>query len=244
MTFNKTFLASLMLLSSSQLHNTSAFTATTSIGSSPFSYNTQRAASTLDETEAKIPEEEEETNNNKKLDINNNANTKIPVEEATTTNNKNLMQDIIEKLDDNISFADRLTNSGDAAVSMKSSEAPSVEKSFIALDKSENELDEEGLTLVCNKDLIQAYWSKEYQKMNIYQKDVFMRNKTAVSMKSLEAPSVEKSFIALDKSENELDEEGLTLVCDKDLIQAYWSKEYQKMNIYQKDVFMSNKKQI
>jgi len=176
MTFNKAFLASLMLLSSSS--HTLAFT-TTTIGSSSFSYTTQRAASTLDETETKIPEEEE-SNDNKKLDINNN-------EASTTTNNnnKNLKQDIIKKLDEvvddddeNLSFADRLTNSGvasaaamataavNAAVSMKSLEAPSVEKSFIALDKSANELDEEGLPLVYDKDLIQAYWSKEKGALN------------------------------------------------------------------------------
>jgi hypothetical protein len=52
----------------------------------------------------------------------------------------------------------------------------------------------------------------------------------AVSMKSLEAPDVEKSYIALDKTQNEIDEEGLPLVYDKDLIQAYWSKERGALN--------------
>ena len=52
----------------------------------------------------------------------------------------------------------------------------------------------------------------------------------AVSMKVLEAPDVEKSYIALDKSQQELDEEGLPLVYDKNLIQAYWSKERGALN--------------
>ena len=48
----------------------------------------------------------------------------------------------------------------------------------------------------------------------------------AVSMKTLEAPSVSKSYIALDRNiTNAVDEEGLPLVYDKDLIEAYWSKE-------------------
>jgi aarF domain-containing kinase len=80
--------------------------------------------------------------------------------------------------DENMSFRDRVTNSGvasaaamataavNAAVSMKSLEAPDVEKSYIALDKSQKELDEEGLPLVYDKDLIQEYWSKERGALN------------------------------------------------------------------------------
>lgn len=49
-------------------------------------------------------------------------------------------------------------------------------------------------------------------------------------MKTLEAPDVEKSYIALDKTKKELDEEGLPLVYDKDLIQQYWSKERGALN--------------
>eukprot|EP00977_Amphora_coffeiformis_P004663 scaffold1001_cov169-Amphora_coffeaeformis.AAC.10 len=48
----------------------------------------------------------------------------------------------------------------------------------------------------------------------------------AVSMKALEAPSVSKSYISMDRNiTNAIDEEGLPLVYDKDLIEAYWSKE-------------------
>lgn len=52
----------------------------------------------------------------------------------------------------------------------------------------------------------------------------------AVSMKTLEAPDVEKSYIALDKTKKEIDEEGLPLVYDKDLIEQYWSKERGALN--------------
>ena len=53
----------------------------------------------------------------------------------------------------------------------------------------------------------------------------------AVSMKSLEAPDVKKSYIALDlNSTGALDDEGLPLVYDKELIQQYWSKERGALN--------------
>lgn len=52
----------------------------------------------------------------------------------------------------------------------------------------------------------------------------------AVSMKSLEAPDVDKSYVALDKTQQEIDEEGLPIVYDKDLIQQYWSKERGALN--------------
>lgn len=53
----------------------------------------------------------------------------------------------------------------------------------------------------------------------------------AVSMKTLEAPDVTKSYIALDvNSTGALDEDGLPLVYDKDLIQQYWSKERGALN--------------
>jgi len=53
----------------------------------------------------------------------------------------------------------------------------------------------------------------------------------AVSMKTLEAPTVEKSYISLDReSAAELDEEGLPRVYDKDLIEAYWAKERGALN--------------
>lgn len=82
------------------------------------------------------------------------------------------------KKDKPISFSERITNSGvasaaamataavNAAVSMKSLEAPDVAKSYIALDKTKKELDEEGLPLSYDKDLIQQYWSKERGALN------------------------------------------------------------------------------
>jgi hypothetical protein len=77
-----------------------------------------------------------------------------------------------------VSLRERITNSGvasaaamataavNAAVSMKSLEAPDVTKSYIALDKTQQELDEEGLPLVYDKDVIEAYWSKERGALN------------------------------------------------------------------------------
>jgi aarF domain-containing kinase len=50
----------------------------------------------------------------------------------------------------------------------------------------------------------------------------------AVSMKELEAPDLDRSFIALDSaasSEGLVDEAGLPLVYNKELIEAYWTKE-------------------
>ena len=52
----------------------------------------------------------------------------------------------------------------------------------------------------------------------------------AVSMKTLSAPDVEKSYVSLDKSQQEIDEEGLPLVYDKDAIESYWSKERGALN--------------
>jgi aarF domain-containing kinase len=49
-------------------------------------------------------------------------------------------------------------------------------------------------------------------------------------MKTLSAPDVEKSYVSLDKSQQEIDEEGLPLVYDKDAIEAYWSKERGALN--------------
>jgi len=58
----------------------------------------------------------------------------------------------------------------------------------------------------------------------------------AVSMRALEAPSVQKTYISLDDTSSssnqkvEVDNEGLPLVYDKDLIQAYWSKQRGALN--------------
>jgi predicted unusual protein kinase regulating ubiquinone biosynthesis (AarF/ABC1/UbiB family) len=51
----------------------------------------------------------------------------------------------------------------------------------------------------------------------------------AVAMKTLEAPDVQKSYIALDNNK-ELDEDGLPLVYDKDAIETYWKKERGALN--------------
>ena len=79
--------------------------------------------------------------------------------------------------DEKVSFADRVTNSGvasaaalataavNAAVSMKTLEAPDVTKSYISLD-SNKELDGEGLPLVYDKDAIEDYWKKEKGALN------------------------------------------------------------------------------
>lgn len=77
------------------------------------------------------------------------------------------------------SFADRLTNSGavsaaavataavNAAVAMKSLSAPSsTDKSYISLDASSTDLDDEGLPLVYDKERIEAYWKKERGALN------------------------------------------------------------------------------
>lgn len=75
------------------------------------------------------------------------------------------------------SFADRVTNSGvasaaamataavNAAVSMKTLEAPDVTKSYISLE-SNKELDEDGLPLVYDKDAIELYWKNERGALN------------------------------------------------------------------------------
>jgi ABC1 atypical kinase-like domain len=79
------------------------------------------------------------------------------------------------------SLGDRITNSGvasaaavaaaavNAAVAMKALEAPDAlgGKSYVALDsRTRTEIDEEGLPLAYDKDLIQAYWSRERGALN------------------------------------------------------------------------------
>jgi predicted unusual protein kinase regulating ubiquinone biosynthesis (AarF/ABC1/UbiB family) len=49
-------------------------------------------------------------------------------------------------------------------------------------------------------------------------------------MRSLSAPSVDKSYISLDSSSTATDEDGLPLTYDKDLIEAYWRKERGALN--------------
>jgi predicted unusual protein kinase regulating ubiquinone biosynthesis (AarF/ABC1/UbiB family) len=95
--------------------------------------------------------------------------------EKDGTSKNNLFKDDIKT---NTSFTDRITNSGmasaaamataavNAAVSMKVLEAPEVGKSYISLDKTQKELDEEGLPLVYDKDAIEKYWKKERGALN------------------------------------------------------------------------------
>lgn len=126
------------------LSGTSAFTATTRTATP---WSTSLKASTLEDTEQKTT--------------------------ADTRNNKNGRQSSSMS-----SFTERLASSGaaaaaatataavNAAVSMKTLEAPDVQKSYIALDKTQKEIDEEGLPLTYDKDLIEQYWSKERGALN------------------------------------------------------------------------------
>ncbi len=75
-------------------------------------------------------------------------------------------------------FSERITNSGvasaaamataavNAAVSMKTLEAPSTTKSYISLDTSKPVIDEDGLPLRYDKDAIESYWKKERGALN------------------------------------------------------------------------------
>eukprot|EP00804_Cyclotella_cryptica_P025632 CCRYP_002844-RA/>CCRYP_002844-RA protein AED:0.03 eAED:0.03 QI:448/1/1/1/1/1/4/272/975 len=109
-----------------------------------------------------------------------------------TSSKQTLKRKITAEQDDNIptiepisnsgnknNFADRLANSGavsaaamataavNAAVSMKTLTAPSTDKSYISLDSgSKPATDTDGLPLVYDKDLIEAYWKKERGALN------------------------------------------------------------------------------
>lgn len=97
---------------------------------------------------------------------------------ASTMDDVDTKKDSLVEEKKKMSLGDRMANSGvasaaalataavNAAVSMKSLEAPDVEKSYISLDKTQKEIDEEGLPLVYDKDLIQQYWSKERGALN------------------------------------------------------------------------------
>lgn len=52
----------------------------------------------------------------------------------------------------------------------------------------------------------------------------------AVSMRSLSAPDISKSYISLDDSDVEIDGDGLPLQYDKDAIEKYWQKERGALN--------------
>lgn len=96
---------------------------------------------------------------------------------STTTTTNNADSSVHDK-EENLSFSERVANSGVAsaaalataavntAVSMKQLDAPDVSKSYISLDTTEKALDEEGLPLVYDKDAIEAYWDKERGALN------------------------------------------------------------------------------
>lgn len=142
-------------------------------------------SSTLDQSSAetktrtsKVQTEEDEsmlvakTTKVKKLDE-----VEMRIEEEEKKN-KTSKKSLNEDMRGNISFSDRIANSGvasaaamataavNAAVSMKSLEAPDIGKSYISLDKTQKELDEEGLPLVYDKDAIERYWKKERGALN------------------------------------------------------------------------------
>jgi len=84
-----------------------------------------------------------------------------------------------ESKKNDISFTDRVANSGiasaaaiataavNAAVAMKTLEAPDVAKSYISLEKdAAGVLDEDGLPLVYDKEAIEKYWKKERGALN------------------------------------------------------------------------------
>ena len=89
-------------------------------------------------------------------------------EQKEKSNNKNSLQDVITN-SGAVSAAAMATAAVNAAVSMKSLTAPDVQKSYISLDTSNinsNAIDEEGLPLVYDKDLIESYWKKERGALN------------------------------------------------------------------------------
>ena len=95
----------------------------------------------------------------------------IPQEKKVTTSSNNANNG-------SASLSERITNSGvasaaamataavNAAVSMKTLEAPSTAKSYIALDTSQTVIDEDGLPLRYDKDAIETYWKKERGALN------------------------------------------------------------------------------
>lgn len=88
-----------------------------------------------------------------------------PLEEESTSGNKNSLQDVITN-SGAVSAAAMATAAVNAAVSMKSLTAPDVQKSYISLDSTSTAIDEEGLPLVYDKELIEQYWKKERGALN------------------------------------------------------------------------------
>lgn len=99
--------------------------------------------------------------------------------QASSTDTERSTSTTPKEEDKKVTFQDRLASSGaasaaamataavNAAVSMRSLEAPDLQKSYVSLDQtSENSIDEEGLPLVYDKDLIEQYWAKERGALN------------------------------------------------------------------------------
>ena len=86
-------------------------------------------------------------------------------EEVDTTTTKNSLSDVIAN-SGAVSAAAMATAAVNAAVSMKSLTAPDVQKSYVSLDSTSTAIDEEGLPLVYDKDLIETYWKKERGALN------------------------------------------------------------------------------
>ena len=90
----------------------------------------------------------------------------------------NAEESISKKRQPQISITEKIANSGaasaaamataavNAAVAMKTLEAPDVHKSYISIDTRTIEQDEDGLPLTYDKDLISKYWQKERGALN------------------------------------------------------------------------------
>jgi len=122
-------------------------------------------ASTLDRTE-------KEQASNKDGDSDNDKSPKLKYKSSNPTKKQ-------KKQQQQISFTEQITNSGvasaaamataavNAAVAMRELEAPDFSKSYIAVDEtSQLIIDEDGLPLQYDKDLISKYWQKERGALN------------------------------------------------------------------------------
>lgn len=96
-----------------------------------------------------------------------------PNEEPTITDDSmpnNKRNNLVDQISNSgaVSAAAMATAAVNAAVSMKTLQAPSTTKSYISLDSSKNkaEVDTEGLPLTYDKDLIETYWKRERGALN------------------------------------------------------------------------------
>jgi len=131
------------------------------------------AASTLDKTEIDTALEKEDDDVN--VDVGpSSAGRQRPQPRRTSTPPQSP-----QKKPKPSSFAERVSSSGmasaaavataavNAAVAMKTLEAPDLKKSYISIERNiTSEVDNEGLPLVYDKDLIEQYWTKERGALN------------------------------------------------------------------------------